>query len=66
VSANGSERLDYHGGRRLTVPGVGLVEVLDDGESVRVLESLSPRQQEVLEAWLRDEWPLNKLEMGGY
>jgi hypothetical protein len=66
VSANGTERLDFHGGRRVTVPGVGLVEVLDNGESVRVLESLSPRQQEVLEAWLRDEWPLNKLEMSGY
>ena len=49
MSANGSERLADHGGRRLHVPGVGLVEVMgDDPPSVRVLEPLSPEAYERL------------------
>jgi hypothetical protein len=58
--ASGSERLDDHGGRRLTVPGVGLVEVMPSEQgvpSVRVLEPLSPEQYERLALWLQHEWP---------
>jgi hypothetical protein len=43
--ANGSEILHPHGGRRLTVPGVGLVEIVqhEDGRrDVVTLEPLSP------------------------
>jgi hypothetical protein len=57
--ANGSEVLHDHGGRRLTVPGVGLVEVSEPGgvPSVRVLEPLAPEQYERLALWLEHEWP---------
>jgi hypothetical protein len=60
-----SERLDDHGGRRLHVPGVGLVEVLPPAgkgqpESVCVLEPLSPEQYERLAMWQQYEWPLRK------
>lgn len=65
---NGSERLDPHGGRRMTVPGVGLVEIvqhevtLEDGtyaltQTVVTLEPLSPEQKQRLSEWLDDEWP---------
>jgi hypothetical protein len=55
---SGAERLDDHGGRRLTVPGVGLVEIMgDEPLSVRVLEPLAPEQYERLANWLVHEWP---------
>lgn len=65
--SNGSERLDSHGGRRLTVPGVGLVEIVqhettnDDGtieltRTVVTLEPLSVEQRDKLEVWLGSEW----------
>lgn len=68
MTANGSERLDPHGGRRLTIPGVGLVEIvqhevaLADGtvaitHTVITLEPLSPEQKQKLDAWLEHEWP---------
>jgi hypothetical protein len=61
VSASGAERLDDHGGRRLHVPGVGLVEVMSgDPPSVRVLEPLSPEQYERLARWLEHDWPLRR------
>jgi hypothetical protein len=65
MNANGTERFDYHGGRRLTVPGVGLVEVMNDGE-VRTLEPLSPTQYERLALWIQSEWPQRKEGYGGY
>jgi hypothetical protein len=58
---NGSERLDSHGGRRLTVPGVGLVEVIHDASGtvteVVTTEQLSPEQHERLLVWLEHDWP---------
>jgi hypothetical protein len=62
---NGSERLDRTGGRRLTIAGVGLVEILPDC-SVRTPEPLSPEQQERLRLWLENELPQNRLGMTGY
>jgi hypothetical protein len=62
---NGSERLDRTGGRRLTVQGVGLVEVFADG-SARTLEPLSPEQHERLQQWLEHEWPQTRNGVSGY
>jgi hypothetical protein len=74
VAANGTERLDYHGGRRVTVPGVGLVEITphnaieeDEGTwSVRALEPLSPAQEKRLALWLQHEWRERREGFGGY
>lgn len=65
MTANGSERLDHHGGRRLTVSGVGLIEVFPDGKVI-TLEPLSPAQQERLDLWLEHEWPTTREKFGGY
>lgn len=62
---NGSETMHRTGGRRLTVPGVGLCEIFEDG-TARTLEPLSPDQQERLRLWLEHEWPQNRLGMSGY
>ncbi len=49
----------------MTVPGVGLCEVFDDG-SVRTLQPLSPTEAERLALWLEHEWPQAKNGMSGY
>jgi hypothetical protein len=62
---SGAERLDDHGGRRVHVPGVGLVEILptlgpNGLPEVLSVEPLSPAQQERLAEWLEREWPNRK------
>lgn len=55
MSGNGSETLYPHGGKRFTVAGVGLIELVVDGEgneTVITLEPLGPDQQERLDVWL--------------
>ncbi len=70
--SNGTERLDSHGGRRLTVPGVpGIVEIVnaeskdENGNTIAIQNvitnvDLSPDQQERLDDWLKTEWPRRK------
>lgn len=66
-NGNGSERLDQHGGRRLTIPGVGLVEIIDgDPPQVITLEPLSPEMQQRLDMWMEHEWPKVQNSHGGY
>jgi hypothetical protein len=60
-----SETLEGHGGRRVTVPGVGLVEILpeigpDGLPQVVTVEPLSPAQLERLRLWLENEWPSSR------
>lgn len=62
---NGSETLHRTGGRRLTIAGVGLVEVFENG-SVSTLEPLARQQQERLVLWLEHEWPQVRNGHGGY
>jgi len=59
-----SARLDYHGGRRVTVPGVGLVEVCAD--RIIVQEPLSPAQENALRNWWQYEWSQTNNGSGGY
>jgi hypothetical protein len=57
LSGNGSETLYPHGGKRFTVSGVGLIELVVDeegNETVITLEPLGPQQQERLDMWLEE------------
>ena len=69
---NGSETLYPHGGRRLTVQGVGLVEIVQheqlNEEGMTVLSStiistepLSPEQVNRLRNWWEHEWPNRRM-----